>query len=409
MDFQAIVVGAGPVGCIIAEIIAREGYDVLILEEHDKVGVPQHCTGKISVNAAKELDLPLTSAVQKVRGANFYSPDLTYLTVKRSEPQAYIFNRELLDKQLSKNAIDSGAILLTGAQMTDITVNADRVKIAFSYGNRTNVFTSRVVIGADGANSLVARSIGLSVRKKNNVRLAVQREITGLYGVEQEFVDIYLGREFSPGFFAWIVPTSNGKVKVGLCVEPNQGHNLLNYIEKFTKTHPIAMKKLENGICTNQTVHVIPTGGSLPQTVSDGALVVGDAAGQVKSTTGGGIYYGIICARIAGKVVSEALAPTGGTLRKDSLSMYDSLWRRRLGREIDASVRIRMFLDSLTDEEVNYLFHLAIEKKDLIRLVESEGDIDWQSKIFVPALKQAINALVKRPSLLFKFRKFLSF
>lgn len=403
-----IIVGAGPVGSTVAEAIAKEGYDVLVLEEHPKIGLPQHCTGKVSVNALKEFHLPEIVIIQEVRGAIFYSPDMSSLSVERKDTQAYILNRTTLDMWLSEKAVYAGATLLTDARATNVSIDTRRVSISFKHNGGCRELTARIVIGADGAGSSIARRLGLLSKESSTVKVAIQKEIVGLHDLKSDFVEVYMGRRYAPGFFAWIVPTGENNAKVGLGVNFLQSRYLPNYLESFIMSHPIAHKKLEGGHCTIQTTHIIPTGGTLRQTISNGALIVGDAAGQVKSTTGGGIYYGMLCAKFAGQVVSKALSLDGEVIKKDALMGYEDLWMERLGREIATSVKLRLLLDSLTDDDLNYLFNIAREDEALIDMIENEGDIDWQSKLSASTFKHIMKALVKRPQLLIKFGKFLA-
>ncbi len=407
MIFDAVVVGGGPAGSTAAEIIARNGYDVLILEEHPQVGLPQHCTGKLSINAIKELGLPSIGALQEVRGAKFYSPDMGSLKVERDEVQAKIFDRSILDRYLSDRAVDSGAALLTSAQAVGIVVDANGVNLTFGHGGKRRSIVSRVVISAEGASAPLARLLGIYSKERRALRIAAQREIIGLSNPEPEFVELYFGKKYSPGFFAWIAPMGRDRARVGLCVDPSHGKDVINYLNKLGEEHPVARKRLRGASCVWQAVHVIPTGGVLHDSVSDGVLVVGDAAGQVKSTTGGGLYYGMACAKIAGETVSRALSLEGHVLRKDVLSEYQSLWQQRLGDEIATSAKTRLLLDSLTDEELSYLFKIIREDKSLISLIQAEGDIDWQFKFSKSLTRPIINALARKPSLLMKLGAFL--
>ncbi len=402
MKFDAVVVGGGPAGSTAAEAIAKNGYEVLILEEHPQIGFPQHCTGKISVNASKELNLPLTGVLQEVRGATFYAPDMNPLKIEREKTQAYIYDRIILDKSLSERAVDAGAALLTDAQALSITVDAHSANILFRHEGKHLNLSSRVVISADGAGAALARCLGIYSKKRSMLRTAVQREIVGLRNFEPERVELYLGKQYAPGFFAWIVPTGEESARVGLCVEPSQSKHLLEYMERFIGAHPVARRKLSGGSCVSQRAHVIPTGGALRRTVSDGVLVVGDAAGQVKSTTGGGLYYGMVCAKIAGQVASKALSSGRELLLRKDLAAYESLWRKRLGKEIAASAKARLLLDSLTDEELSYLFQIIREDETLVRLIEAEGDVDWQFNLSKAMSKHVVGALAKRPQLLLK-------
>lgn len=408
MNFDAIIVGAGPIGSTVAKAIAREGYEALILEEHSDVGLPQHCAGKISVNAAKELSLPNTGILQSVRGATFYSPDMSSLSVERRDIQAHIFDREILDRWLSDTAVDAGATLLTGTRVIDVSISSHGATVWFKHNEEVQCLTSRIVVGADGASSFIARRLGLYSKERSMVRVAIQREITNIRDVRSGFVEIYLGERYAPGFLAWIVPTGENSAKVGIGVKPLQSKYLLNYLECFITSHPIASKKLEGCLCMRQTAHIIPTGGTLRRTISDGVLIVGDAAGQVKSTTGGGLYYGMVCAEIAGQIISKALASTSGILQKNALMEYQNRWQGRFGKEIEMNAKMRLILDSLTDNELNYLFSLIRKDEELIDMIDSKGDIDWQSGISRSLLTRIISALVKRPQLLLKLGRLLS-
>ncbi|MFH0748329.1 MAG: NAD(P)/FAD-dependent oxidoreductase [Candidatus Bathyarchaeota archaeon] len=405
MDVDAIIVGAGPIGSTVATIIAKAGHDVLILEEHSEIGLPEHCTGKISINAVKELNLPNIGVKNKVNGATFYSPDMNYIRVERKSIQAHIFDRTILDQWLLDKAINAGAILLKNARVMNVSINLNKVLVHFRHRGETHHIVSKIVVGADGAGSSIARHLNLYSKELLAHRIAVQRELINIHNLKPELVEIYLGKNFAPGFFAWIVPTGENSVKVGLGIDPAQNKNLLNYLENFVTSHPIAGKKLAGGICTRQTAHILPTHGTLNRTVSDGVLIVGDAAGQVKSTTGGGLYYGMVCAKIAGEVISKTLFSSDNIVREAALVEYQKRWRERFGKEIEMSIKTRLILDSLTDEELNLLFNVIRQDEALIGVVEATGDIDWQSRLSILVFSRLTSALVKKPKLLLKLGK----
>jgi len=402
-----VIVGAGPIGSTVANIIAKDGYKVLILEEHLKVGLPTHCTGKISVNALMELNLPNIGVQHKVKGALFCSPDLNFLRVERKEVQAHIFDRSVLDQWLLNRAVDSGTTIIKNAKVRHTSIGSHRIIVYYRHKNETHAVSAKIIVGADGAVSSIARHFGLYSKPMSETRFAVQKEMTNLKNLQAEFVDIYLGKKFAPGFFAWLVPTGEESAKVGLGVIPTPSKTPIQYLEHFSRFHPIAKTKLEGGICIRQTVHILPIGGALNQTVSEGVLIVGDAAGQVKSTTGGGLYFGITCAKIAGNVISKALSTSDSLLQKDVLMEYQNLWEAQLGKEIKRSAKIRHILDSLTDDELNYLFYIIRRDKRLISIIESEGDLDWQSGLTVSLIPHLTRSLIKRPKLLLKLGKIL--
>jgi len=246
---------------------------------------------------------------------------------------------------------------------------------------------------------------GLYSKKQHEVRIGVQRDVADIKPV-QGIVELYFGGNWAPGFFAWIVPTSSDTARAGLAVPLNTPKPPFKYLDDFMEKHPVACERLRGCRVLGQSAHIIPTGGALRRTVSDGVLIVGDAAGQVKSTTGGGLFYGVACAKIAGKTVSKALRSRGGgVLRSKALMSYEEEWRERFGSEIAFSVRARAFLDSLTDGEVDYLFDVIRGDESLIRRIEVDGDIDRQSKVALSLLSYAKYA-IKKPKLMYKLRKF---
>ncbi len=393
--------GAGPSGSTVAAAVAREGGDVLILEEHPDVGVPSNCTGKISVNAVQELGLDALGVVARVRGATFYPPSVRPLTVVRDDVQALIVDRRIFDQSLAAKAVNAGATLLTDARVTGVTVKPSGVTVVFEGKQRRGEVHARLVVGADGAASATARLAGLYSKSSSEVRLGVQREVADV-SVVQGMVALYFGQRWAPGFFAWIVPTGHDTARVGLAVRPNAPAPIDQYLDAFVANHPMARAILQGGRVVAESRHILPTGGVLPHLVADGVLVVGDAAGQVKSTTGGGLYYGMACAQMAGRAIGLALRDASNmVLPRHALQRYEMEWRTRFGGEIAFSVRVRAFLDTLNDDEVDYLFTVLHREASLLRHIEADGDIDRQSTVGLTLLRYAKYG-IKRPRLLVK-------
>lgn len=406
MDYDVTIIGAGPVGSIAAEVLANDGYKVLILEEHPTVGLPQHCTGKISVNALRELNLKPIGTLQEIRGATFYSPNMKSFTIKSNITQAYILDRQIFDSWLSDRSVKAGAKLITNARATNISTSSLGTNINFKCGNNSQNIASRVAVAADGANSSVAHWLGLYSKESASVKMGVQREVKGIRDIEQDVVELYFGRKYAPGFFAWIVPTRADEARVGLCVNVHSDKPALKYLDEFIHNHPIVREKLKGCLLEEPTAHLIPTGGPIRDTVYDGIIIAGDAAGQVKSTTGGGLYYGMLCAMLAGKTLSKALANSkNGVILKEALVEYERSWRRKLGGEIAFSVKARSFMDSLTDDEVAYLFNILREDDSLMDSIVKEGDLDWQSSVTRPIVKHLLKKVAMRPSVLYKLGK----
>jgi len=395
-------VGAGPAGSIAAEEVSSHGFKVLMIEEHPYVGARQHCTGKLSVNAAKELSIKTLKIMAELRGAVFHSPNGRELTVERNETQAYIIDREDLDLQLASRAVNSGTTLLTSTRVTGIDVGDSNVNVFMSGQGREEVRSCRAVVGADGVGSLVARKTGLYTKSSTELRLAAQEEFIGVTSYTSDFAQVSFDTDFAQGFFASTVPSGPRRLKIGLCVKPGSGKSPMDWLKLFVNSHPSVSSWVREGTVSQQTVHAIPTGGTLRKTISDGVIIVGDAAGHVKSTTGGGLYYGIICAHIAGQTLVRSLEKSEGIVSEIELKDYERHWRQRIGDEIVFSSRARAFLDSLSNEEMDYIFQIIGDDKSLSKLIETLADIDYQSKIGKGLMAKMAISLMKKPRILQK-------
>jgi len=371
------------------------------------VGRPSHCTGKISVRAVQELGLHPAGLQRTVRGAIFYSPSLTSFQIARSKAQAYILDRTRFDEWLAAKAVDAGTHIETGTRVVGVAVTPSHACVRVMHNGTSHHLRCRVVVGADGAGSAIARWTGLDAKPRGAVRLAIQSEVKDVTPQDVDFVEIYTGRNVAPGFFAWIVPAAKDIVRVGLAVHTTQGDQLSTFYQGFKRTHTLAGGKLYGGNWGTPMIHLLPTGGPLRRTVSDRVLLVGDAAGQVKSTTGGGLYYGMLCAKIAGETINDALSPASAKLGRVSLMRYDRRWRARLGDEIAFSVKTRRFLDSLTDVELDHFFGVIRDDLSLREALNVDGDIDWQSKAVRSAFRPLTRLLITKPKLLAKMIKYL--
>ncbi|MDQ1280252.1 MAG: NAD(P)/FAD-dependent oxidoreductase [Thermoproteota archaeon] len=409
MDYDVTIIGAGPVGSTAAKVLADNGFNILILEEHSIIGSPQHCTGKISAEALRELDLEPVGILQEIRGATFYSPSLESFTIKSNTTQAYILDRRVFDTWLSERCVKAGASLITNARATRISISSFGVSVEFKCQDKYQTIRSRVIIAADGANSGVARQLGIYTQEQAGGKMGVQIQMKGIRDIKEDIVELYFGRIYAPGFFAWIVPLGSDEARVGLCVNIHSGKPAMNYLREFVSKHPVASCKLKGCFMGESSVHPIPTGGTLRRTVSDGVIIVGDAAGQVKSTTGGGLYYGMSCAKLAAKTLSKELSQsTEKLLRRESLAGYERSWKLKLGKEIAFSVKARSFLDSLSDNEVTYLFNALKKDDSLLSFISKEGNVDWQSRITSPVIGRLLKKGALKPNILYKFgRSFL--
>jgi flavin-dependent dehydrogenase len=193
-------------------------------------------------------------------------------------------------------------------------------------------------------------------------------------------VEIYTGGRIAPGFFAWLVPTTNGMARAGLISRRQPKQHLRRLIAELTARGKISE--------TEVTLHSrqMPL-GMLPRTYGRRLLVVGDAAGQVKPTTGGGIYYGLLCAGLAAGVLSAALEEDDLTAAR--LAVYQKQWRHLLGKDIKLGSMARRFYQLLGDGQIDSLFGLANASGVVEALIAEENlTFDWHGRVILSLVKK---------------------
>ncbi len=379
-DYDVVVVGAGPAGAVAARTAAERGARVLLLEGRPEVGRPVQCTGLLSVRGFALSGAPEDVIVREIRGALVYGPGGETLTLEKPQTHAYVIDRDRFDVALVERAARAGVEVRLKARVVGLERSsaARTLLIRVRGDGRGPVrLRARVVVGADGPRSVVARAAGLPPPRKTIVGVqAVMRYSPP----RDDGVEVWLGRGVVPNFFAWAVPAAPHTARVGLGTDdPKQAKALFDrwVARRFAGCEILGFQS-----------GAIPVGPA-PRTVTDGVLLVGDAAGQAKPTSGGGIYTGIACAQIAGEVAARAAL--AGDASERTLTEYERRWRRLLGRELRLGWELHRALCALSDEELSALLRAVQRSPELIALLNEHGDIDHPSRV--------AKALLRRPEL----------
>jgi geranylgeranyl reductase family protein len=345
---------------------------VALFEEHPSVGLPEHCAGLISVSGFKRLnvDIPKECILNRVKGSTFYSPSGASFSVSRKKPQAYVVNRPLLDQYFASEAQKENVTIFPRSKVVALKTG-ERKTLKVSHG-KESLFDAQVIIDAEGVRGKFVREMGL-VPVSGGVIPGVQFEVNNAQ-VNPDQVEMFFGSKVAPGFFAWIIPTGENTARIGVGAR----YHALRYLKEFIKNHPIASQRLSDAVLVKQFGGGIVLSGPIPKTYTDGFLVVGDAAGQVKSTTGGGVVMGGLCARIAGDVAAEAVIE--GNTGSGSLGTYQKKWRRLLSREFYLMRLARRLLNRMSDRSLDRLFKTII-KNDFPKVIEEVGDMDFESGV----------------------------
>ena len=379
-SIDAVVVGGGPCGSLAAWTLAKLGADVAVFEEHREIGLPSHCAGHVSLKGLKRLGLHLPQKIfeNKIYGAVFYSPSGLEFRVKRSSPVTCVLNRELLDKHLAELAMKAGAQYFTGRRVISLVSKSGVVAgVSVSRKRAKETVASNIVIDAEGCSSLLLKRVGLQTLDRSMVVNAIQAEVDQVDDTDVDMVEVYLGRKYAPGFFAWIIPKKNGSAKVGLATKAGDPRE---YLRRLMQKHPVASKRLMKSKITSLSMHPISLGGTIPKTYANGLLVVGDAASQVKPTTGGGIIFGLLCAKIAGEVAYEAVK--NGDFSEKFLSRYQFRWKKSIGFELNVMRQLRKRLNRLSDGQMDKIIGLC-SRFGVAKALEDAGDVDYEGSALV--------------------------
>lgn len=384
---DAVIVGAGPIGSYTALQLAKHGVSATVFEEHPQIGLPSHCAGHISIRSLKAMGLyPLPNGIieNTFCAANFYSPQGTKFTLHLSCPVTTAINRARFDQMLAKQAQDAGASYVMSSRVETLLIKNGSVKgITVRQADDTQKqVDSKVVFDCEGVSSRLLRQARLTALKPSGLVYAVETEIEGVQGVELDAVEVYFGKTYAPGFYGWLIPRPDGTAKLGLAT--NQG-DPREYLKRLMTKHPVASKQLSKAKIVQAGCHAITLGGPISRNYANGFLAVGDCASQVKPTTGGGVIFGLTAAKAAAEVASEALR-TGDCSAK-ILHAYQNRCNDLFSFDFQVMLRLRRFLDSLSDEKLDELLRVCA-KLGVDKALADVDEIDFQGKMLLTAIRK---------------------
>ncbi len=361
---DVVIIGGGPGGLYAARELSASGFDVVVLEEHSQIGAPVHCTGILGADAYTEFDLPRNAVLNQLRTARFYSPLGQTFEYTPDRIEAVVVDRKVFDETLKLQAVAAGATIAPESRAVGIAIDSD----AATVGLADRSVKARACILACGANYVLQRMLGLGTPSvflhSAQSELSVQRDA--------EEVEIHFGSAIAPKGFAWVVPVRRGEshyVRVGLMSDGNPAALFRDFVEAVSDRWDIRDVPL-----------IAPRRKMLPlapisRTFGHRLLVIGDAAGLVKPTTGGGIYYSIVSAGLAAQVLAECLR--SDDLDCNALAKYENHWRKRLGPELKIQLAFRKYGQRLTDNDMEQLFDL-VRTDGVIPLLRKAADFNQQ-------------------------------
>lgn len=361
---DVIVIGGGPAGSTAARICAKAGLSTRVLEEHASLGYPVQCAGLLSNNAFAECEVSDRSVYNTVRGAKICGSEGHSLSFDAKTTKAYVVDRGRLDHEIAVRAAEAGAEFSLKTCVTKINPGK---KIIHTAGGEEIPYT--ILIAADGPRSVAARSLGIP--PSPYIYSGIQAEVP--WNGDPSLVELHPNA--APEFFAWVIPLSEKRARVGLCGMKNVPDLFAAFLARFP----------------GSTIHSVT--GTIPmgirrKTFGSGCMLVGDAAGFPKPTSGGGVYTGIRSARLAAETAVKS-AETGDTTDA-FLSAYETLWRSDFGRELDMGLKALEFRRNLDPGDIDAAVD-AMNTPEILDLIVRYGDMDRPSDL--------LKRLMMKPSL----------
>jgi digeranylgeranylglycerophospholipid reductase len=340
------IIGGGPGGLSAARRLAADGRSVTVFEEHEQIGTPVHCTGVLAEDAIASMDLPSDAVLNPLSTVRFVAPAGHSFDYTTTTTEAVVIDRATFDNALASRAEKAGAAIVRGHRVTAVDHAADGVDLTLANGENLR---ARAVILACGANYAFQRRLGLGMPSTflQSAQLELPADRIG-------DVEIHFGSEIAPKGFAWAVPVRRASgtfVRIGVMSEGDSGEYFSRMLERVRERWLVAVP---DAITPRR--RMLPL-ASVKRTYADRVLAVGDAAGLVKPTTGGGIYYSVVSGEIAAEVLGGRL--TAKDLSASALREYEQRWRSRFQSEFTAQLALRFVAQRMRDTDIDALFTLA--------------------------------------------------
>ena len=378
MYYDVTIAGGSVAGLLCAREISAKGFSVLVIEEDYEIGTPEHCGGLVSMSGLEELGIiPYRKTFDHmIESAKITSSNGNNFTINSKKQKVVEISRRELDKQIAFQAQRNGAIIKVRTSFQEIT----------DKGIRTNEekIDCKIFVDARGVSTLVQKD-------RTGILSSAQYEIYADW-IKKGKVEVIFDQEKYPGFFAWVIPSNEGKGKVGVA---GKGINVVEALDSILK---------EKGkFSTIRKIYApIWIKGPIEKFVEGKTVIIGDAAGQAKPTTAGGIFTSGMGGVYAGQAISKFLK----TNKISDLQEYQKRWTERFGKEFEKQLLVRKILERIDNQTINKLFESITP--EITNEISEKDDFDFHTSSIIKLLGIKSSLKISKTLITGELKKILS-
>jgi geranylgeranyl reductase family protein len=349
VDYEVVIAGGSVSGLLCAREIARLGHRVLVIEEDSEIGTPEHCGGVVSISGIDELGVIPTRGTldNKISSASIISPSGKSFTLDAKAQKVVVLDRRDFDKQIAHQAKNNGAEIRVRTSLKEINGN----EVQTSEGK----LKCKIIVDARGVSSLIHKD-------REGILQSAQYEIYADW-IEKDRIEVYFDQEKYPGFFAWIIPTHVDIAKVGVA---GKGINAAIALENF-------LSKKGKYSVVRKIFAPIWIKGPIENFVTKNIVTIGDAAGQSKPTTAGGIYSCGLGGIFAGRAISKYLKSGN----QSDLLEYQRIWSEKFYHEFQNMLLARKLLERFDNKAIDKIFKSVTPQ--ILEEISKEGTFDFHT------------------------------
>ena len=361
IDFQCIIIGAGPAGARAAYELSKTQKDILIIDYRDQLG-DKLCTGIIGINCADEFGLDKDLIYHEANSADIYSPDNNHYSLHSKDSKAMIIDRIKYVQRLTDLAKNNGVKIYKNSRVQSISINNNKVQLSYKSLNKIYNVTSKTIIIASGLENKLLTDVSLNPLDKKHILNGSQVIIENHLNIKN--TKVFLGSKYGPQGFGWTVPVNQNKLLIGVLTKGKSKEITKSFMKYLLDQYQID----KSGTKEIKTwgIPIKP----INKSYAERTLVIGDAAGLVKPITGGGIYYSQLSGKIASEIIGKALSEN--SFSEDSLSEYENKWKDKIGSEIKRGNKMREILFNFSDHKLSQLLNFSLTNKLILRILLSK-------------------------------------